>query len=628
MKFKTLFLSMLGAAAIVSCNNDSVIGGPDGPDGPGGGESTTATFQFNFTKDPGSYAGDTDAEGTGDESRVDNAGLFIYKLDGTPEAMAYLASADYTDVTNGGKVTVKCKSGDKLIYVAVNIGGTSLIKYASTTSNATDPFLGEDWNVTGGTQGPKFFGVNGSLNPLNSAIWSKDANTIVIDSVTPIGSPTFQISSLGGSADGLIKALTGNGIPANGALSGNGGGNNYYLMSNWGDASTQPTDQVGSGESYVSTCKFNLKASVSAADLRGAVADYTNSNLKNAILINVQRAVAKISVNAITSGVQTAAGAGSSKGKFVPDNKWAIGNINTSEYPFQMWDGSIVRSTRYDDTARIIQADNLGWAKKMDNTRITGTTGSPIMSYEQQNLSASRIVGNTNPSTIFANSANQQWSTSTTTNYALVTENNQKNTLNHYTTFILFAGQYQPDSLITDVDNVGTITGNNGVFPTSWSGKDTIYYVGSVGSDGLFFWGIDALKKYVGYVLGVHSPSATPPYQPLTDQAVADYINALRVPNGDLQADLQAYWHGYCFYRVWISDDAASAAANKKLVRRNHVYHVTINKIKGPGIGDPNDIIDPDPSTIEPIEEADTYVTATVKIMKWHIINQGTDVSM
>ncbi|MDR0835991.1 MAG: fimbria major subunit, partial [Tannerella sp.] len=69
-------------------------------------------------------------------------------------------------------------------------------------------------------------------------------------------------------------------------------------------------------------------------------------------------------------------------------------------------------------------------------------------------------------------------------------------------------------------------------------------------------------------------------------------------------------------------------AANKILVRRNHVYQVNITKIKGPGIGDPNDIIDPDPKEPEPIEEADTYVTVEIQIMKWHIVAQETEVGL
>jgi hypothetical protein len=619
MKLKTLFLSMLGAAAIVSCNNDSVIGGPDGSDGSGGGESTTATFQLNFIN-PGTYAGSDTISGTGRENGIDNAALFIYKLDGTPEAMAYLVGSDYS--TNSGKVTVKCKSGDKLIYLAANTGGTKLIKYAANTTNANDPYTGVDWNIPN-AQGPKFSVTNLTNNgtitlyPLNSAIWSASDNAIVIDSTS------VSMTSINGNADGLIKALTGNGNPANGHLIGDGGGNinSYYLMSNWGDATTQPTDAVAVGDSYLSTVKFNLKPNVPAADSRAATADATNSSGKNALLINIQRAVAKVSV-AFDSGVTSDAGEGTSHGVFAPDTKWAIGNINTSTYPFQMWDGSIVKSTRYDDNVSILPAANNGnWSKKMDNTRITGTG----MSYENQNLSASLIVGG---GTINSNSANQSFGVS---NYALVTENNQRIALNHYLTFVTFAGQYKPDSLITNVNDVGQVTGNNKQFPTSsefgaGGGKDTIYYVGSLGSNGLFFWGLEALQKYVCYVLNIHTGSS--PYTPTSDTEVANYINGLRVPAGNVQADLQAYWHGYCFYRVWITDDAATAVANKKLVRRNHVYQVTINKIKGPGIGDPNDIIDPDPTTIEPTEEADTYVTATVNVMKWHIIKQSTEIDL
>ncbi|MDR2773723.1 MAG: fimbria major subunit [Tannerella sp.] len=637
MKFKTLFLSMLGAAAIVSCNNDSVIGG--GPDGPGGGsegESTTATFQFNFVN-PGTYSGDDDLTGSGRESSISDVGLFIYKLDGTPEAMAYLVATEFTNLSS--KITLKCKSGDKLIYLAANIGGTKLIKYADDASNATAilGYVGKDWNPTGGPYGPKFSVSNNSntTNPLNSAIWSKKVSSvdaIAIDSITGTFSPDND-----GYADGLIKALTGGGIPANGVLTGDGTGaaNAFYLMSNWGDAATQPGDIVtgtGTGTTYSSTCKFKLIASIPASDSQAASADGTNNNGKNALLINIQRAVAKVAVKEIANSVLIDAGQGTSKGKFTPHPKWAVGNINTSEYPFQMWDGTVVKSTRYDDTARLVNP-TYKWDLKMDNRRITGGS----KKYSDLNLLVSDIVGTDGVSGSLNQTNNLAFSgaTPTAANYILITENNNKQTFNHYTTYVLIAGQYKPDSLIKSVNDVGQVTGNNGQFPTTWpvaapapltGSIDTIYYVGSLGTDGLFFLGLGALQQYVCYVLNVHT--GNPPYSPTSDTEVAKHINDLRVATGNKQADLQTYWHGNCFYRIWISDDAASSGANKKLIRRNHAYQVSVTKIKGPGIGDPNDIIDPDPTTIEPIEEADTYVTASINIMNWHVIKQNNEIDI
>jgi hypothetical protein len=620
MKFKTLFLSMLGAAAIVSCNNDSVIGGgADGTGAAGGGESTVATFQLNFIK-PGTYAGSEDLNGAGREDSISDAGLFIYKLDGTPEAMAYLVKSDFVD---SQKVTVKCKSGDKLIYLAVNIGGATLIKHGENTSvsNSTgdNSYVGKDWTDPS-TLGPKFFEVVGSLQALNSPIWSATSGIVLEEGVggALISTPPATAS---GVADNLIKALTGNGVPANGVLTGTGGPNSFYLMSNWGDRNNQqPDNQTGTGTNYASTCKFTLEGGVSYQDSRSATPDYTNSSKKNALKINIQRAVAKIAVDTIAPAVQTGAGAGgSAAGIFVPSSKWAVGNINTSEYPFQMWDGVNVKSTRYDDTARLVNASS-GWAKKMDNTRFAGTASG--VSYAGQNLNPKAVRD-----TILSHASNVKFShftgASADTAYVLVTENNNSGTLDHYLTFVVLTGVYTPSSYITSVGLTGTLVTANGnastPVPYSAGNLDTLYYVGSFDANGLFFHGMTALREYVCYKLAINNGGVI---NPATDTKVSAYIQDLRKVSGSKQADLQAYWQGNCFYRIWITDNNASSTPNKRLVRRNHAYLVSVSNIKGPGIGDPNDIIDPDPETIEPIDETDTYITASIEIMKWHIVKQ------
>jgi hypothetical protein len=635
MKFKNLFFSMLASAAIVSCNNDVIGGGTGGgseDDGYGGGESTTATFQLNFAK-PGTYAGSEDAIGAGRESEIKDAALFIYKLDGTPEAMAYLISADFNASGNEKRITVKCKSGAKLIYLATNIGGDKLIKHeladvSKSNSTLADAYLGKDWNSTG-NYGPKFSveyndGPNGTggtpHKPLNSPIWSGSAGI-------EIGN-TIPTSNKG--ADTLIRALTGFGDPTAGILEGDGDNNPdvFYLMSNWGDASTQP-DDAGTAPTttpptpitattYKSTCKFTLEPGI-AADTSRNIVDYTpsdvNANKKNLLKINIQRAVAKVSLDAIGSGVYGSAGEGSSAGKFTPKSKWALGNINTSEYPFQMWDGSVVKSTRYDETEDILSSTT--WGRKMDNSRFAGSSDK----YKEQKLSASFVVD-----TIEQNSKNVAYGKS---NYVLATENNNFRTYNHYSTFVVFAGTYVPDSYITgvafsgdpSVDTSGSITYTQ----AGTDQADTLYYVSSLGTNGLFFKGMAALREYVFYKLG---ETDGPTSNPVSDTKTTTFIERLKDVTGNKQADLQAYWKGHCFYRVWIKDEGATSSANKVLVRRNHIYNVSITKIKSPGIGDPNDIIDPDPGTIEPLEEADTYVTAKVEIMNWHVINQGSETGL
>ena len=606
MKFKSLFLGMLGAAVLVGCNNEI-----DGPDGPGGkpvveGESTTATFALRFAS-PNTYSGQTSVAGTQAENDINNAALFIYKLDGSPEAMAFLANAEY----NADKmVTVKCKSGQKLIYLAANIGNDALINTgAAGTSNSLTPgYFGVDWVAT---PGPSFA-------KLNAPIWASNAG---IELDTAATGPTNT------NANNLIKALNANGVPTGtvGKVSEpqttTGG---VFFMSNWGDASTQPADTVtGTGNSYLSTCRYTLLPDITADQSRGAaaagVADF------NHLKINIQRGLAKIAVSEIPSTVLSAAGTGSNAGVFVPDAKWALGNINSSQYPFQLWSGKVVKSTRFDEKESLL--DDPSWAKKMDNTRFlpAGKT------YQGQNLLVGEVRTAING---HANNLNFAGSTIVPADYVFATENNSKNTYNQYSTFVVFAGQYKPASYITSVGMLGaSAIKDSTIFPATWPAKpvstdayvtDTMFYVSSYGTDGTFFLGKNALLQYICYVILGKSTVTNPG----ADADVVDALNKLKeVANGD-QAKLQEYYQGYCFYRVWINDPTAAESANKTLVRRNHVYNLAISNIKGPGIGDPNDIIDPHPEEPDPIIDADTYVTATITVMDWHIVAQTSDLEL
>jgi hypothetical protein len=628
MKFKTLFLSMLGAAAIVSCNNEVI-----GPDGPGGGPNgpyegggtTHATFSFKLTNPGATFAGDSAVAGDGRENEIGNVGMFIYDVNGTPEAMAYVKLGEFS----GSNVTVRCKAGTKLIYVAANFGfgvgtGTALINTftADTTNTLSPAYMGVDWTNIG----PGF-------SALNAPIWA--AGTGVSLDTTSAGPDNI-------GADNLIKALTGNGDATKGILFGNGSGtgsnDRYYLMSNWGDNTSDPTspsDNVADGSgNYEASAKHTLAERISAAESQ-------NPSNANYIKISIQRAVAKLAVKAITSTVLNNAGTGTSAGSFTPVTSWAAGNINCSEYPFQMWDVTTVKSTRYDESTPILPATgNKRWAKKMDNTRIEPSG----QSYEAQNLTVPGVLTKlaTAPNVPFYATDNP-----VADDYILLTENNNKETYNHYTTYVLFGGQYKPTEFILSVSNVGAVMKNTSSgapsglqsFPASWpitnsssteTDVDTMFYVASYGTNGLFFLGQTALLQYIAYspdMLNGEESDGSPILDPIASQSVADEMNKLLTVSGNKQADLQKYYRGNCFYRVWVQDNSASGA-NKDLVRRNHAYRISISKILGPGIGDPNDIIDPDPSTIEKIEVVNTYVTAEIEIMKWHIINQETPIGL
>ncbi|MDR2385894.1 MAG: fimbria major subunit [Tannerella sp.] len=607
MKLKSLFLGMLIAALFAGCNNEGPIDGPNG--NTAAGESTTATFQLKVYN-PGTYAGENELAGENDENVIRNALLLVYKDDGagTPEAMGYITGITSSSVL----VTLKCTSGSKLIYLLTNIGTGTSAKMFDAGQTITN------------TETPSWAGASLDaaklLSAINVPIWpGSSANTVQISSQVPQGS--IQ------SVDALIKGLTGNGDPANGNTGGTPptqGTANGYLMSNWG--SDYP-DNVNAGTSYVPTYKFTLVAGISADESRAATADETNSNGKNALKINVQRAVAKISV-AFAPGIITnnnvVANAGSSTnaGKFTHDTKWAVGNINTSVYPIQEWDGAIVKGTLYDSVGAITANPN--WAKVVDNSRWIPSA----QSFVSQNLTITDVK------TQIASSINMNFGTGNA-NRTLVTENNNSGSYSAYLTFIVFSGQYLPKSYITNVLPDQTLVkaeDANPNPPAAWGGAasylDTMYYVGSFNNGhGLFFLGDSALKRYIGWVVLNGSATVDPAKAPVP-AAVTAKIKELKEPNknGKTHADLQAYYRGYCFYRVWVKDEKATAGlASQYLVRRNHIYDITITEVKGPGIGDPNDIVDPSPETADPVEDPvfETFVTATVNIMNWHIVGQN-----
>jgi hypothetical protein len=215
MKFKKLFLGMLGAAMFIGCNNETSIDptineGSDEIEG----VSTHATFELKLAK--GTYAGDTEEAGKGTENQINDAALVIYKINGEPEAVGYLTGTDFDHADISEKFTLKCYSGDKLIYLVVNAGADKLLNSGVTASNATQPgFLGLDWTDPANASSKRTFAE------LNAPIWAT-ATPGTLGKQTPVnttGDPsTGTYAPLGTSADDIIKALTNDGSPAAGSL--------------------------------------------------------------------------------------------------------------------------------------------------------------------------------------------------------------------------------------------------------------------------------------------------------------------------------------------------------------------------------------------------------------------------
>ena len=615
MKLKFLFMCLLGAAVFVGCNNEIETGPVDKNGNPiNDGESTTATFIINFNN-PSTYAG-YDAEiGSTDENKIGNIAMYIYKTDNaiSPEAMAFVTASDNAAAgAMKDKITVKCKSGNKLIYVVANIGvagsGSELIYtgVSATNSNAGNGYVGEDWTI----------GVKPDFLTLNKQIWSVSTGYSIADTTTGFTSA---------KADNIINAMTGNGVISNGAIANTTPANNYFLMSNWGNKENSDIQEdINTLEPYASTCNFKLIANISAAESQAATADATNNNGKNALLINIQRAVAKVSFTAIDPAKLANAGSGENAGELrLPATpKWALGNINKSEYPIQVWSGRLIQSTRFNETGSF--GSDPGWEKKMDNSRFEGT-GESYMAQNMTVMATLNAIQNT--------STNAQFGAAR----VLATENNHNLYANQYSTFAVFGGQYRPDKYYTSFNAFQQATDST-TFPAQWDAgnpalvkqgagetTDTMYYLVN---EKMFFLGKKAIMEYFCFIK-LQLQTTNPTVNPYTDPAVTAAVNALLQTSGKDQALLQAYYRGNCFYRIWIQDQAEkNNLSNKYLVRRNHIYNIVVSTINGPGIGDPNDIIDPDPDVWEPIEEADTWVTATLNVMKWHLVNQSNDLGI
>jgi hypothetical protein len=624
MKFKTLFLSMLSAAALVSCNNDMISPSRGGEGAGGSNETTYATF-FLKAGVGSTYAGTGEQDGTTGENYVGDAVLAIYdQATSTPEAVAYVSAVPQgtnSSTGSGGKVTLKCKTGSKTIYLAVNVGYSSnyptipTLVYAGTnaTTENTDSAPGVSESYTG-AEGTVFADT---LNALLVADVGSPGfkNDFKNTALATTGTPTLP--NVSANADSLIRALTSAaGSSGNGVFSGGGNTDSRYLMSNW-----KGNNDVGSS-SYNSTANFTL-VKVTAADSRTSTTpSSTSTSPVNAFNINVQRAVAKVGLNIATQ----VAGTGTNAGTIdfaKTTTSFAVGNLAKAVYPFQQFAGATVKSPAYECTEGIATTPHLlnQFKRFMDNSRVYAAYD--ITTYPHFKTTVDSVINtiNAKPNIPFTTNSGTP-PTYDATNYVVVTENNSNGSKNAYTTYVLFAVTYEPDDIITSAlagasDASAGRLGNKQQpqYPTGSSNTiaDTLYYVKDPLypelKEGKFFWNATqpVLRDYMQNVLGIAPGNI--------DAKIKDWST----PKDPEHAQLQKYYRGKCFYRIWIQDES-----NEMLVRRNHIYTVNVTAFSGPGIGDPHSIIDPNPASgPEELKASDTYVTATINVLKWHTVAQG-----
>ncbi|MDR2917710.1 MAG: fimbria major subunit [Tannerella sp.] len=621
MKKKVLSLGLLGVT-LLGCTdsivNTGVVPEKDVDD------ISYATFFLNPVGGFNStYGGLSEVEGSGNENTISDAFIAIYKTDGEPEALAYLAAVPmYTNAAtgSGGKITIKCRTGVKKIYVATNVGNPVSVKPTGNTSSIliygntdkqvqnteVDPGIAESYE---GAEGTSF------ADTVNALIVSTGGTTYINDfnntSLVTTGTPSLPTA--GASADGLILALTGRGNTSNGVLTGNGSQNSMsaFLMTNW-----DGNDDNAGLNTNSSTCTFLVRM-VSPAESRSA----TPSDLfKNAFVINLQRAVAKIALS-VNPNALASAGSGTNKGQvdlqlgnssIYTNPKFAVGNIAKATYPFQQFDGNIVKSAAYDFREGIYENESLGlmqWRRFMDNSRIYGAYD--LTGYPGSRTTVDAVVAtiNSSPNIAYRQQATPSFGVD---DYVIIPENNNKETFAFYSTYVVFAAKYNPDRIITAVNDVGATTivaGSNTVpaYTSNGTATDTLYYLKNR-EEGYFFWGLNTLVDYLKYRERVS----------LSDAEMEQLLAAW-----EYLGELQKYYQGICFYRIWVQDNEAVEAANMVLVRRNHFYNIIVDSFAGPGIANPHEIVSKY-KVVTPIccDTSPTFITVSIRVAPWHVVEQ------
>jgi len=657
MRLKLFFLGMFAAAFFMSCNNEI-----DGPKGTGGGsgivESKGIPTYFAVTLPPraGTYAGEDLIEGIPEESEYENIAVFIYKVDAAmntfPENYAYIS-------TNTTPVILKTTDGTKKVFVALNVAGAGQAAPDGPTFFATA--LGAFTDASYPDEGDAHAA---SFNQLNRVLWSDGiAGWTHYSTATPPYAPPTGLES---SANGLIKSFAGGSsafaqgltvynrsvtTSSNYAASST---TRFYLMSNW-DNTSPDTLYTGSID-YESTCMFTFDPDIPKTDLVGGGAGTPHAN--NSKEINVQRAISKATLKFSTSIADAAPndftyisdGNDDDKGKFTPWNAsasnkgiYAAGNINKESTVFQTFIAGSVGDNNYalltcDPTA---VGGNDDWYTNFDNIRVFGTgklyrngTGGNTVTNVRDAMEDDQ-AGDNNAGQLALDSV-------------YLTENAQEYVSGYQdnSTYLVVGGQYSPRKWISNVEQAAVVSNAPVIYynntpvpspaplpgsvvydplleyaPITWggAGQDTLYYIKQ---DKIFIFGKTNLENYYAWVLKKdgESPAGTA-LRPWSTAVAGNLQTAINADLG-LKA-LVAYYQGNCFYRIFINDAKAPIVDERVLVRRNHVYDVTISKILGPGIADPDDILIPG----TPVLPADTYVEITINIQKWHRVEQFEDVS-
>ena len=643
MKLKFLFLGMFAAAAMISCNNEGIDNGPVIENGVTLSKGIPTYVALDLPKQANTRAGVSSLIGHPDEKNIGNVAVFVYKMDAAknifPENYAYVGA-------NTPPVILKTTDGTKKVFLALNVGSGT-----AAANNFFNLDLGPA-NVLG--EGAS--GFTTTFQNLNNTLWSNGTSGYNFAKQT---TPT----TVEGSSNGLIKTLAGGTASFTQGLliapTGTPNAGRYYLMSNWDN----DIDDINGVNDYKSTCVFTFSEDIPKSNHDGtgsttSVADGTAVKDKNHVKITVQRAVAKATmkfsstISLHTDGFSYLTdGNDTDKGYFTPWGRtvatepgiFAAGNINKEASIFQKFDNSSVA----DDNYGFITCDPIAiggndeWYANFDNIRVFGTG----KSYRNNNY-----VSTVRTTMMNSTQGGDPNSYKLGTDTIYLTENAQSWAYGKQdnSTYLVVGGKYSPRHFISLIKQANVVTNApilfyNNVTPTGTelpgdiiygsdyaavnynttpASNDTLYY--HIGMK-LFIHGKANLANYYAWILKQDTSGVGSSIDPITSLQInpVNDTKVTRAINADFSAGtLMSYYQGNCFYRIFIKDDKATLDNEKVLVRRNHVYDVTIAKILGPGIADPDKIIIPG----ENVLPVDTYIAITIEIQDWHKVNQSEDV--
>lgn len=193
-----------------------------------------------------------------------------------------------------------------------------------------------------------------------------------------------------------------------------------------------------------------------------------------------------------------------------------------------------------------------------------------------------------------------------------LTENSPKEAKRHKVTFLSIKAKWTPDENALLLKADGSVAADKAAEITKITGANqgTFYRV-QEWKDG----------KIVGYCPGIYAETptnwtavgGTPDANPGALTAKAADRDAAKQNNGYL---IVTYTNGTAYWAYWMKSSNNGAIAEKYALKRNNHYKVNIISVDGVGEPTEDDNLDKEEDI-----EADTYMKATIEVLKWNEVN-------